>query len=279
MTNLALQTQNATPFNTAINTSNNVPTMTSLEIVEFINNHRQANGNNTVLRHDNFMTKVPQVLGESLAPKFLGTSFYVNGAGNQVERQIYIFPKREACLMAMSYSYDIQAEIYDRMTALEQQVVFQPQLPNFLDPAEAALAWAEQYKAKKLAETQLIEAQQVIEIQAPKAEIFDAYLDKSRTYTIREFAQHNGVKEKLVKEWIVEKKWATGSCGKTFRPAAWSNVHNYMRMVRSGKPFTNAYGQTIYNETIAFTQAGFDEAVRKMIKAGIMKPLNENKGA
>ena len=66
---------------------------------------------------------------------------------------------------------------------------------------------------------------------------------------------------------------------KTFKPAAWSNVHNYMRMVRSGKPFTNAYGQTIYNETIAFTQAGFDEAVRKMVKAGIMKPLNGPKGA
>ena len=275
MTSLSLQTQNATPFNTAINTTNNVPTMTSLEIVEFINNHRQANGNDTVLRHDHFMTKVPEVLGEINAPKFLGTQNY----GNNNTRSVYNFPKREACLMAMSYSYDIQAEIYDRMTALEQQVVFQPQLPNFLDPAEAALAWAEQYKATKLAETQLIEAKQVIEIQAPKAEIFDAYLDKSRTYTIREFAQHNGVKEKLVKEWIVEKKWATGSCAKTFKPAAWSNVHNYMRMVRSGKPFTNAYGQTIYNETIAFTQAGFDEAVRKMIKAGIMKPLNENKGA
>ena len=276
MTSLSLQTQNSTPFNTAIITANTVPTMTSLEIVEFINNHRQANGNNTVLAHSDFMRKVPEVLGEEGSRNFSDTYTHPQ---NKQTYPCYVFQKREACLMAMSYSYDLQAEIYDRMTALEQQVVFQPQLPNFLDPAEAALAWAEQYKATKLAETQLIEAQQVIEIQAPKAEIFDAYLDKSRTYTIREFAQHNGVKEKLVKEWIVEKKWATGSCGKTFRPAAWSNVHNYMRMVRSGKPFTNAYGQTIYNETIAFTQAGFDEAVRKMIKAGIMKPLNENKGA
>ena len=275
MTSLSLQTQNSTPFNTAIITANTVPTMTSLEIVEFINNHRQANGNETVLAHSDFLKKVPEVLGHLVAGNF--SSIYKDSLNR--DKPCYVFPKREACLMAMSYSYDLQAEIYDRMTALEQQVVFQPQLPNFLDPAEAALAWAEQYKATKLAETQLIEAQQVIEIQAPKAEIFDAYLDKSRTYTIREFAQHNGVKEKLVKEWIVEKKWATGSCGKTFRPAAWSNVHNYMRMVRSGKPFTNAYGQTIYNETIAFTQAGFDEAVRKMIKAGIMKPLNENKGA
>jgi hypothetical protein len=33
----------------------------------------------------------------------------------------YTFPKREACLMAMSYSYELQAKVYDRMTALEEQ--------------------------------------------------------------------------------------------------------------------------------------------------------------
>ncbi|HAU5758706.1 TPA: hypothetical protein JD349_27310, partial [Serratia marcescens] len=38
-------------------------------------------------------------------------------------------PKREACLMAMSYSYEIQAKVFDRMTALEQANVPAPQLP------------------------------------------------------------------------------------------------------------------------------------------------------
>lgn len=33
------------------------------EIVEFINNHRQANGNETVLAHSDFLKKVPEVLG------------------------------------------------------------------------------------------------------------------------------------------------------------------------------------------------------------------------
>ena len=52
------------------------------------------------LRHDHFMAKVPKVLGE-VAPKFLGTAFYTNGTGAQVGRNVYNFPKREACLMAM----------------------------------------------------------------------------------------------------------------------------------------------------------------------------------
>jgi hypothetical protein len=62
------------------------------------------------------MAKVPQVLGEANAPKFLGTQTY----GNNNIRSIYNFPKREACLMAMSYSYDLQAKVFDRMTELEQ---------------------------------------------------------------------------------------------------------------------------------------------------------------
>lgn len=83
-------------------------TMTSLELVDFINDHRRQQGDDTVLRHDHFMAKVPKVLGEA-APKFVGTDLYANGTGGMIERDIYRFPKRESCLMAMSYSYALQA--------------------------------------------------------------------------------------------------------------------------------------------------------------------------
>lgn len=247
-------------------------TMTSLEIVDFINTHRQENGNTTVLRHSDFMAKVPQVLGEMNAPKYFGTQIY----NNNNERTICNFPKREACLMAMSYSYELQAQIFDRMTTLEQQLLLLNR-PSYMidDPVERAKKWIEETTAKQEAETKLIEAQQVIEVQTPKAEVFDAVLDKDRTYTIRDFAQRTGVKEKDVKAWIVEKRWATGASAKTFKPAAWANTYNYMRMIRSGRPFTTAYGTTCYNESIVFTQEGFNEAVRKMVKSGIMQPLKQ----
>lgn len=271
MSNLNLNTNNAV----ALNTKNTV-TMTSLEIVDFINAHRQESGNTTVLRHDDFMRKVPNVIGESLAPKFFGASFYTNGAGHQVARNIYNFPKREACLMAMSYSYELQAQIFDRMTALEQQLLLVNR-PSYMieDPVERAKKWIEETTAKQETEAKLIEAQHVIEVQTPKAEVFDAVLDRDRIYTIREFAQRTGVKEKVVKDWIVEKRWATGASAKTFRPASWANSNNYMRMIRTGKPYTNIYGITCYNESIVFTQDGFNEAVRKMVKSGIMQPLVE----
>jgi hypothetical protein len=76
-----------------------VVTMTSLELVDFINSQRGPG--EAELRHDHFMAKVPRVIGGA-APKFLGTGFYTNGTGAKVERRCYRFPKREACLMAMN---------------------------------------------------------------------------------------------------------------------------------------------------------------------------------
>jgi phage antirepressor YoqD-like protein len=91
-------------------------TMSSLELVEYINEER---GDGVPqLRHDHFMAKVVSVLGIA-APKFMGTATYINGTGAEVSRNIYNFPKREACLMAMSYSYELQAKIFDRWYELE----------------------------------------------------------------------------------------------------------------------------------------------------------------
>ena len=92
-------------------------TMTSIALVKYLNDERKLNPDAyATVRHDNFMTRVPKVLGED-APKFLGTSFY-NGNGTAVLSQyIYTFPKREACLMAMSYSYELQAKVFDKMTS------------------------------------------------------------------------------------------------------------------------------------------------------------------
>lgn len=106
------------------------PTMSSLELVDFINSERAAEGNTTKLRHDHFMDKVPKVIG-STAPNFRGT--YTDSSGKS--NPCYDFPKREACLMAMSYSYDLQAKVFDRMTALEQSTTA---LPVVKDPVLAA---------------------------------------------------------------------------------------------------------------------------------------------
>ena len=131
--------------------------MTSLELVDFINSQRKEG--EAVLRHDNFMAKVPVVLGETVALNFQGYYTASNGKRNPC----YRFPKREACLMAMSYSYELQAKVFDRMTELESRTALRPTLPDFTNPAIAARAWADEVEAKQAALVQLEAAKPSVE--------------------------------------------------------------------------------------------------------------------
>lgn len=108
-------------------TGGSAATMTSLELVDFINAHRKQQAEQAgqpfpsdefpELLHKNFLAKVPEVLGERSA-EFLAD---LPDSYNRPRRG-YRFPKREACLMAMSYSYELQAAVFDHMTALEERV-------------------------------------------------------------------------------------------------------------------------------------------------------------
>lgn len=104
------------------------PTMSSLEMVDYINAERRSKAETEgltfpckkyrKLQHNDFLKKVPKVLGGT-SGKFFSDDIFTAGNGAQATRKIYRFPKREACLMAMSYSYELQAQVFDHMTELE----------------------------------------------------------------------------------------------------------------------------------------------------------------
>lgn len=103
------------------------PTLSSIRMVDYINAERKSKAEaegqpfpckkHRKLSHKNFMAKVPKVLGDSHSAKFLAQ--YKDSTGRELP--CYEFPKREACLMAMSYSYELQAQVFDYMTELEGQ--------------------------------------------------------------------------------------------------------------------------------------------------------------
>ena len=95
-----------------LNTNAKVATMSSLELVSLINETR-AEGRKQI-RHDNFMVKIESHPSID-CPKFLG--HYIDSMGRS--KKCYHLPKREAELMVMSESLDVQAKVYDRMTKLE----------------------------------------------------------------------------------------------------------------------------------------------------------------
>lgn len=166
----------------------NMPTMTSLELVEFINEHRRAcadvlglpfpSRGFAQLEHKDFLEKVPSVLGDRSA-EF--SADLPDSYGRP--RRGYRFPKREACLMAMSYSYELQAAVYDRMTALEQPVIKVPQTKS-----EALRLAAEQ--------AELIERQEAaLALAAPKVAFVEQYVEGTGLKGFRQVCKLLGANE------------------------------------------------------------------------------------
>jgi hypothetical protein len=104
-------------------------TMTSLELVDYINSLRDEGA--ALLTHADFMKKIPKVLSEKDTGFFSDIYFDTYGR----KQRCYKFQKREACLMAMSYSYDLQAKVYDYMTALESKLTETTPKVSLLDSA------------------------------------------------------------------------------------------------------------------------------------------------
>jgi len=168
--------------------------LSSLQLVQMINEHRQSIGDNSILRHDHFMAKVPKVLGEGGLPKFRDT--YTNHQNGQ-KYPCYIFPKREACLMAMSYSYELQAQVFDRMTAMEEALKAQkPVELSRMDLIQLALA----------AEQENIALKQHVAVLEPKAKGLDRIADCTNVLGIRESAKVLKVGQNQLVQYLIDHK-------------------------------------------------------------------------
>lgn len=178
-----------------------VQTMSSLELVEFINSQRTEG--EAILSHADFMKKVPKVLagGEG---KFSDT--YVHPQNGQTY-PCYVFPKREACLMAMSYSYELQAAVFDKMTALEAQAMQTIALPNFTDPAEAAVAWAAEFKAKQLAQVQVTQLETKVTEMTVDVQAFNQLTKADGSLCITDAAKALGKGQKELHKWLSAHDW------------------------------------------------------------------------
>lgn len=164
-------------------------TMTSLELVDFINSQRTEG--ESELRHDNFMAKVPKVLGEEAALNLKDSYLGKDGT----TRPCYRFPKREACLMAMSYSYELQAKVFDRMTALETEKG--ANLPQtFAQALRLAAEQAEQIEIQ----------QKALAVAAPKIRFVDNYVESTGLKGFREVAKLLKIKEPEFRVFLIDNK-------------------------------------------------------------------------
>jgi phage antirepressor YoqD-like protein len=95
--------------------------------------------------------------------------------------------------------------VWDTFEELEDKYFKKPQvstLPDFTNPYEAALAWAEQYKGKE-------EALKQLAIAAPKAAITDLIVASNKIYTIGYSGKLLGLKKELMYGWLKSLGWIT----------------------------------------------------------------------
>ncbi|WP_085710877.1 MULTISPECIES: phage antirepressor KilAC domain-containing protein [unclassified Pseudomonas] len=202
-----------------------VITMTSLELVDFINSHRQGQAEVAgqafpsegfaKVEHADLLKKVPRVLGEH-AGNFSCMFDVIVGNGATRKSPGYRFPKRESCLMAMSYSYDLQAAVFDYMTELEQKLTNHQAsvMAALSDPAVLQSLLLENVSKvvaltadnKELSSENLLLEQKVV-ADAPKVEFHDQVVVSHGVHYVREVAQAIGTGQNRLFEFLKQKRW------------------------------------------------------------------------
>lgn len=118
-------------------------------------------------------------------------AFIVMMNGNETKN--YLLSVEFAKKLAMQVKTEVGERIRDYFLECERKVTqsapVMPALPNFTNPADAAIAWAEEYKAKEAAQAQVIELQ-------PKAAALDTLSHAKGSLGIRETAKAVGIPER-----------------------------------------------------------------------------------
>ena len=86
------------------------------------------------------------------------------------------------CLLT-GYSANLRMAVIKRWHELEQQA---QALPDFTNPAEAAIAWAEQYKRAEVLQLETTQALKQIEDDAPKVKFYGAVADTDGLHQLSE---------------------------------------------------------------------------------------------
>lgn len=183
----------------SVGDTDGVKTMSSLDMVTFINSTRKQG--EPVLRHDHFMAKVPNVLKD--APKFRGIYF------DSMKRQqdCYNFPEQESMFMAMSFSTELQQTVYRAWKAAEAKVA--PPLA-FGIPTTYLDALKQLVSSVELTTKQSEQiAQQAVQIEtaAPAVAFVDKYVESTGRRTFREVAKLLSAPEREFRNFLMDHKY------------------------------------------------------------------------
>ena len=147
---------------------------------------------------------------EKISQTKFGLATYTDAQGKQ--RPCYKLTKTECLYVATKFNDEARAKLVLRWEELEQKQRAQMlQLPDFTDPAEAAMAWAKEYREKKVLalENKRLEDENIIltvENQELKHDknYLDLIMRSKALLTISQIAQDYGMSGKAMNKQLAQ---------------------------------------------------------------------------
>lgn len=160
--------------------------------------------------------------------------------------------KRDSIIVVAQLSPEFTARLVDRWQELEAQAA-RPAfaLPDFTNPAEAAEAWAAEYRAKSIAQAEQQRLEAKIVADKPKVEFAEAVRKLDGSCLIREFAKVIGTGQNRLFQQLREDGFlmANNTPYQQFIERGWF-------VVIEGTPFTDSNGKSHPTFTTRITGKG-----------------------
>ena len=172
-----------------LSNTSEVKTMSSLEIAEL-----------TGKQHKHVLTDIRNMLNSLNIESAVFTAQYKDSIGRSLP--MFNLPKEETLCLVSGYNVQMRMAIIKRWQELEEsnknKGIF---MPNFSDPVEAAIAWANEKRLSQMLE-------QKIEEQKPKVEYVEKYVERNNTKNITATAKEIGISGRKLGEWLRKKDYA-----------------------------------------------------------------------
>jgi phage antirepressor YoqD-like protein len=178
-----------------------VPMMGSKAITELLNSVRKAG--EVEVTHKNILRDIRNML-ESFDGSDLSNQFSLVKDSRGYVCEIFLGEDLSLCFVAgkdVRVRFNISKSFNQRK---KEEAAKACALPNFQNPAEAAEAWAAEFRAKQLAEARLVEL-------APKAAFYDKYLESDGLLSMNNAAKILGIGRNTLFNELREAKVFTGT--------------------------------------------------------------------
>jgi phage regulator Rha-like protein len=227
-----------------LTTTNEVQTMTSREIAELVESrHSDIMRSITRLATAGIIRQPPSAFSEE-----------INNLGFKVKREYFVFSgpegKRDSIVVVAQNCPEFTARLVDRWQELEQK----QQVPalNLNDPAQLRGLLTDYVERVIKLEEKVVE-------DTPKVEFVDNYVEASGLLGFREMCKLLGIKEYVVRDWLVSKCIIYKLGGKWAFAAAWLDAKR-----GEHKTSYDAYGRAVIS--IKFTPRGFAYIAERISK-------------